>query len=80
MNAIAPMNRNPDSSIARVATTMRSRLTALATLIRARLQARRRRIEQEKEFYRRLNTYCRAHNLPAVCAEDWKTAAYSKDR
>jgi hypothetical protein len=74
------MYRNPDSSIARLAATLRSYRIALATLIHARLQARRRRIEQEKEFYRRLQAYCRANNLPAVCGEDWKSAAYSQDR
>jgi hypothetical protein len=74
------MDRNLDSSRAQVATMARTWRTALATFIGARLQARRRRIEQEKEFYRRLQAHCRANNLPAVCGEDWKTAAYSKDR
>jgi hypothetical protein len=53
---------------------------AAAAFIRARLQARRRRIEQEKQFYLRFQAYCRANNLPVVCSEDWKTAAYAKDR
>lgn len=52
----------------------------LASGIRARIQARRRRVEQEKEFYQKLAAYCRSNNLPVVCGEDWKSAAYSKDR
>lgn len=52
----------------------------VASRIRARIQARRRRIEQEKEFYLKLAAYCRSNNLPAICAEDWKSAAYTKDR
>jgi hypothetical protein len=74
------MDRNLDSSPAHAATAPRTWRTALATFIRTRLRARRHRIEQEKEFYRRLGSHCRANNLPAVCSDDWKTAAYSDER
>lgn len=72
------MNHNHTAWSARAA--LRSCCTALTSFIRKRLKARRRRIERDKEFYRKLNAYCRANNVPAVCSEDWKTAAYSKDR
>jgi hypothetical protein len=54
--------------------------TAFTLFIRKCLAARRRRIAQDEEFYRKLNAYCRSNNVPVVCSEDWKTAAYSKDR
>ena len=53
---------------------------AVASRVRALVEARRQRIECEKEFYRKLAAYCRANNLPMVCGEDWKPAAYSNDR
>jgi hypothetical protein len=37
------------------------------------LEARRRRLEHEKQFYAALNTYCRANNVSPVCEDDWKT-------
>jgi hypothetical protein len=54
--------------------------SALASLIRERIEARKRSIEQEKAFYRKLGAYCRANNLSAICEDDWRTAAYSQDR
>ena len=39
------------------------------------MEARRRRIKQDNEFYRSLRAYCRANNLSPVCEDDWKTAA-----
>jgi hypothetical protein len=74
------MNHNPKTWIVRFTATLKSCRTALASFIRKHCEARTRRIEQEKEFYRKFAAYCRSNNLPAVCAEDWKTAAYSKDR
>ena len=53
---------------------------SVAAFVAARLQARRRRIEQEKQFYLKFQAYCRTNNLPVVCSEDWKSAAYAKDR
>jgi hypothetical protein len=63
-----------------IAQGLRSGRTAFASFVRQRLEARKRRIERDKEFYVKLAAYCRSNNLPAVCGEDWKTAAYSKDR
>jgi hypothetical protein len=61
-------------------------VAALATLTRGKvlfsdwlrrlLQARKRRNEQESEFYRKLGAYCRANNLSPICEDDWKSAAY----
>ena len=57
-----------------------TRKPALASFVRERIEARRRAIARDKEFYRKLNAYCRANNLSAICEDDWKTAAYSQDR
>jgi hypothetical protein len=53
---------------------------ALASFVRERIAARKRAIERDKEFYRKLGAYCRANNLSSICEDDWKTAAYSQDR
>src|SRR5262245_9007551 len=76
--SITQMNGNHTAWSAREA--LRSCRTALASFFRSRLEARRRRIEQDKEFYQKLAAYCRANNLSPICEDDWKTAAYSKDR
>jgi hypothetical protein len=46
---------------------------------RGSAQARKRRLEQERAFYRNLNAYCRANNLSTICEDDWKTAAHDKN-
>jgi hypothetical protein len=74
------MNRNKPSSIARLVGALRSYRATLVALVHERIEARTRRIEQDKEFYRKLADYCRANNLSPICEDDWKTAAYSKDR
>jgi hypothetical protein len=74
------MNRNQTGWRAYVAERLKSCLNAIAFFIVRYLAARRRRIAQDEEFYRKLNAYCRSNNLPLVCSDDWKTAAYSKDR
>ena len=43
--------------------------------VRRYIESRRRRIEQDDEFYRGLRAYCRANNLSPVCEDDWKTVA-----
>jgi hypothetical protein len=50
----------------------------LAGWLRRLLEARKRRIEREREFYHSLNTYCRTNNLSPICEDDWKVAAYDK--
>jgi thiamine monophosphate synthase len=59
---------------------LKSGVSALASLIHQRIEARKRAIEQEREFYRKLNAYCRDNNLSAICEDDWRTAAYAQDR
>jgi hypothetical protein len=54
--------------------------TMLGSWLRAHMQARRRRIEHEKEFYRQLAVFCRANNLPSLCEDDWKSAQYARER
>src|SRR5262249_8777088 len=48
----------------------------LACYVRGLKQTRKRRAEQEREFYRNLSAYCRANNLNPICFDDWKSAAY----
>ena len=50
----------------------------LAGWLQRLLEARKRRIERESEFYLHLNTYCRANNLSPICEDDWKIAAYDR--
>jgi hypothetical protein len=38
-------------------------------------EARRRRVEHDRQFYRNLNAYCRANNISPVCEDDWRTWA-----
>ena len=40
------------------------------------VEARRRRAEQETEFYLRLRAHCDANGVSPVCADDWKTYSY----
>ena len=51
----------------------------LASGARDLIEARRRRIAEDKEFYRRLGAYCRANHLSPVCEDDWKTGAYTQE-
>jgi hypothetical protein len=52
--------------------------TLLANHLRRIGDARRRRIEHDREFYRKLKAYCRASNISAVCEDDWRTWAGDK--
>jgi hypothetical protein len=51
----------------------------LSDWLRRFLQTRKRRAEQEREFYRELGAYCRAYNLSPICEDDWKSAAYVRN-
>jgi hypothetical protein len=53
--------------------------TLLAGWLRGLLDAHRRKVEHEKDFYRSLATYCRTNNVSPVCEDDWKTAAYIRN-
>ena len=74
------MKFDVNTTLAALVKNFTTHKSALASLIRERIEARKRSIEQEKEFYRKLNAYCRANNLSAICEDDWRTAAYSQDR
>jgi uncharacterized protein YgiB involved in biofilm formation len=50
-----------------------------ASYVRRLAEANKRRLEQERAFYRNLNAYCRANNLSTICEDDWKTAAHDKN-
>jgi hypothetical protein len=51
----------------------------LAGWLRRLLDAHRRRIKREQDFYRNLATYCRDNGLSPICEDDWKTAAYTRN-
>ncbi len=60
--------------VARFANTFTKSKSLLARSISELIEARRRSVEHEREFYRDLNAYCRAHKMPAVCTDDWMTS------
>ena len=64
--------------VASIMKTLARSKALLARYVRSLLEARRRRIEHEREFYRNLKAYCRVNNLSPICEDDWKTAAYYK--
>lgn len=47
----------------------------LASFVRGRIEARARRRDEEREFYRKLRAYCRANGISPMCEDDWKTRA-----
>jgi len=49
----------------------------LMNFLKALIESRNCRIEQERRFYQSLDAYCRANNLSPICEDDWKTAAYA---
>jgi hypothetical protein len=69
-----------NTAVAALVKSFTMRKSALASLVRERIEARKRSIEHEKEFYRKLGAYCRSNNLSPICEDDWKTAAYSQER
>lgn len=50
----------------------------LANYIRRRIELRRRRLEEEREFYHDLDEYRRAHNMPLVDPNDWTSWAHQR--
>jgi hypothetical protein len=51
----------------------------LASCVHSLIEARRRRIEEDKKFYRELRAYCRANNISPVCEDDWRTVAHDTE-
>jgi len=62
--------------MAAVLVTLTKGKTLFSDWLARLLQGRKRKNEQEREFYRRLGAYCRANNLSPLCEDDWKSAAY----
>jgi hypothetical protein len=67
------MRIDSQSIVARLMNAAASGKALLAGSVRRLIEARRRRIAHEREFYRNLDAYCRAHDVPCVCEDDWKT-------
>ena len=67
------MRTDSHSIVARLTNVAARGKARLADSIRRLVEARRRRIAHEREFYRNLDAYCRAHDVPCVCEDDWKT-------
>jgi hypothetical protein len=61
--------------VARFANTFAKNKALFAHYVRGLVEARKRRLEHERKFYRNLKAYCRANNLSPICEDDWKTAA-----
>jgi hypothetical protein len=62
---------NAKTMAARVVSTLAKSKALLACYVRGLIEARRRRAEQEQEFYRNLKAYRHANNLPVMCGDDW---------
>jgi hypothetical protein len=58
---------------ARIINMVSNGTATIAGCIQNIIEARRRKAEQEREFYRKLKAYCHANNLSPVSADDWKT-------
>ncbi len=62
--------------VKRAASTIGRIRTHLAVWLSRLIAARKRRLEHERELYRKLNEYRRTHDLPLVDPDDWKTWIY----
>lgn len=74
------MRLEAKTMVARAVDTITRSQAPLACWLRRLIEARRRRIEHEREFYRKLKAYSRANNVSPICEDDWKTAAYDQER
>jgi hypothetical protein len=70
------MGLHAETMVARLANTFAKNKALLAHYIRGLVEARRQRLEHEREFYRNLKAYCRVNNLSPICEDDWRTAVY----
>jgi hypothetical protein len=68
----------PDAKIivTQIARAVRKRAALIVRHVRRLIEARRRRVTYEQEFYRAYEAYCRANNLRPVWAEDWKAGGW----
>jgi hypothetical protein len=67
------MNVLPKTALARLVNGFTAGMVLSA--IRTRMEARRRGMERDREFYRSFKAYCRANTLSRYCEDDWRTAA-----
>jgi hypothetical protein len=65
--------------VAHIANTLAKSARRLAAHVRSLIEARKRRIEHDRQFYRDLRAYCRANNLSPICEDDWRTMARDRD-
>jgi hypothetical protein len=70
------MSFDARTKVAHLVKTVANGPGLLTYYVRSLKEARARRIEQERVFYRNLSAYCRANNLTPICHDDWKIAAY----
>ena len=66
--------------IKRIESVIRKIGARVAGYVRHLIAARKRRLEYEREFYRKLNAYCRANNVSPICEDDRKTLYYDRER
>src|SRR5262245_51986498 len=76
MSRARPSRPQRSKAMAAVLVTLTKGKTLFSDWLARLLQGRKRKNEQEREFYRRLGAYCRANNLSPLCEDDWKSAAY----
>jgi hypothetical protein len=62
----------------RAASIIEKMRTHLVAWLRQLIAARERRLDYERKFYRELNDYRRAHNLPLFNPDDWKSWIYQE--
>jgi hypothetical protein len=74
-NGATLMGIGTKTIVARLANNFAKNKALLAHYVRGLVEARTRRLEHERTFYRNLKAYCRANNLSPICEDDWKTAA-----
>jgi hypothetical protein len=76
---MAFMSLATNKMVVRVASTIANSKTRFGRSVRDLIEARRRRIEHERKFYRELRAYCRTNNLSPICEDDWRLAAADRD-
>jgi len=62
--------------VTQIAHAAREGAALIVRHIRRLVEARRRRVTHEQEFYRAYEAYCRANKLRPVWAEDWRAGGW----
>jgi len=71
-----PMALDAKIIVTPIAHAARKRAALIVRHVRRLIEARRRRVTCEQEFYRAYEASCRANNLRPVWAEDWRAGGW----